>query len=165
MFQETFCRFASHSCGSMPTLFMGGCVCVCVFVLSFSLCRSSSVVVARRCCLSFCRGCLSSSLVVVVGRCCLSLSFVVVVLPLSLSSWSVRPCPVFVVWSLSLLWPLDLGLSTYDLPFSEKAIEDALEALNMCPRGLHCLSVLVCQDQQMPCGAQYAQAALTMIMD
>ena len=128
------------------------CVCVCVFVSSFSLCRSSSVVVARRCCLSFCRGCLSSSLVVVVGRCCLSLSFVVVVLPLSLSSWSVRPCPVFVFWSLSLLWPLDLGLSTYDLPFSEKAIEDALEALNMCPRGLHCLSVLVARINRCPVG-------------
>ena len=151
MFWKLFADLNHIHVGQCPP-FLWEVVCVCVFVLSFSLCRSSSVVVARRCCLSFCRGCLSSSLVVVVGRCCLSLSFVVVVLPLSLSSWSVRPCPVFVVWLLSLLWPLDLGLSTYDLPFSEKAIEDALEALNMCPRGLHCLSVLVARINRCPVG-------------
>ena len=120
-------------------------MCVC-FVLSFSPCRFSSVVVARRCCLSFGRGCLSFSFVVVVGRCCLSWSFVVVVLPLSLSSWSVRPCLVFVSGRCRLRGPWTL-VCTYDLPSLERLSKMPLGRC-MCPRGTFVAFCSCCQDQR-----------------
>ena len=121
-------------------------MCVCPVVLALS--SSSSVVVARRCCLSFGRCCLSWSFVVVVGCCCLSLSFVVVVLPLSLSSWSVRPCLVFVFGRCCCRGPWTLVFLHMISHLLRKLLKMPLRRC-MCPSGPHRLSVSRCQDQQM----------------
>ena len=137
------------------------CVCVCVSVLSLSFCRSSSVVVACCCRLSLCCGCFLSSLslVVVFRRCCLSLSFLVVVLLLSWSSWSVRPvlsclvlgrCRCFGPWTLVSLHMISHPL--HRLYKSPCGIEYAQEAF-------HASTFTFIDSKQMPYEAIHAQVA------
>ena len=137
---------------------------MCVFfALSLLLCRFRLLWSLAAAFSSLCCGCLFSLLVVVVGRRCLFVSFVVVVAPLSLSSWSACPPSCRRRWSLSLSWPLDLGISTCNLPSLEKAMQRPLWR-ETCPRGHDYPSNHTTRFRQMPYVAPRAQEAQLILV-
>ena len=114
------------------------CVCPVVVVLPLFVCCGRlllSLVVVPRLLLVVVVAfrCLSPLLLVVVVFRCGSAAVLVV---LVCSSCLVLSRPR----SLSLSWPLDLGLSAYDLPSAAQAVQEPLWH-GICPRGLPCLYV------------------------